>query len=348
MNDELKQLLLSSGEAGAYDKTHDNITEELHITSIRDAETLLQRYMGPSGSRMRQKIVEYLTTAENRVTADPDRYHNFIMDLFRVGDYTSGLQVCEYVLEYAPGNMDILADALKACGDACQFDLGEAYLDRAMRMATVRWNWRMFLYAVDFLKTKLQAYPADNNLFERASSLAKEYMRCFPTDERGYNQYAELLICVNRREEAIDRLLDFVFETKPGGNFYSKLVCPQCCVTLLELLDGTNDYEKIIAICDRGLAYSAQVQPSASIGYFVYRKALAMDAKIHDMGVFSEMDIQQVLAFYQAAYDLNQDRQYARTIEMRYALLRIHVATNHFRPLIKRRLYVEDLGDIMD
>ena len=68
--------------------------------------------------------------------------------------------------------------------------------------------------------------------------------------------------------------------------------------------------------------------------------ALALDAKAHDEQFRVPDTIAQALGMYQAAYDLNQDRVYERTIERRYAVLRPYA--KDFQPLVRRKLYVEE------
>lgn len=320
--------------------------EEMFITSVKEANVLLQMNMTPKGAKYRRRLVEYITDPAHKVMIEPDVFHNFIMDLCRCGDFYAAVDVCEYILGYAPKNMDILADMMKACGDSCQFDLGESYLKKAQEIPEKFWSWRMYLYSVDFLKTKLQAYPDDQELFERAKVLAEQYIKNFPADEHGYNQLAEIYLCVNDRQMAIDKLDEFIFRTQPEGKIRkgSCLICAQCCVTLLNIMDGSNDYDEIIKICDRGLECTTQEQPSASIGFFIYRKALAMDASLKSVS-YKEGAVKEVLTNYQIAYDLNQDRDYRLTIEKRYALLRAHLEDDKFVPLKKRKLFIDEDAD---
>ena len=181
----------------------------------------------------------------------------------------------------------------------------------------------------------------DGNLYQRALALADEYMKVFPYDEHGYNQKAELLIMMNEREKAIAELKRFIFATRPDEmDSRSELITAQCCVTLLSILDDSRDYDFIIQICDRGLRNTTQQQPSASIGFFVYRKALALDAKAHAQNFESETTVKLALKFYQSAYDLNQDRSYGRTIEQRFAVLRPYA--KEFEPLVKRKFFVTE------
>ena len=332
-NELMKQLALLNA------MRNDDDDGEMFVSSVKEANYLLKQHMDPSGAKYRIQLVNYITDPRNRVLSEPDIYHNFIMDLFRVGDYDAAIKVCDFALKDAPKNMDILGDAMKACGDSSQFKRGEEYLDIAMSIPMHHWSWRLFLYSIDFIQTRFKANPDSEELYERAIDLAEQYIKYFPNDEHGYNQIGEILICANRRTEAIEKMKEYIFETKPDGP-RSALICAQCCVTLLNLLDDSNQYDEIIDICDKGMLNTAQEQPSARIGYFMYRKALALDAKAHVEHFRIPKTIASALQCYQVAFDLNQDRDYANTIQQRFALLRMHA--DEPVNLIKRPLYVEE------
>ena len=315
--------------------------EEIYVSSVEEAIRLLQLHMTPNGAKYRRKLVEYMTNEENEVFGECDVYHNFIMDLFRVGDYYLALLVCDFALELAPTNRDILADAIKACRNSSQYERGEKYLSKAEELDYSIWTYRLFLYSIDFLQGKMNAFPSDMGIFDRADKLANEYIKKFPFDEHGYNQKAELLIMQNKRAEAIRLLYNYIIDLKPEDREGSRLVCAQCCVTLLNLLDDSNNYELIINICNEGLKNSAQEQPSARIGFFMYRKALAMDAMLHEKRFTGNpREVIDGLRWYQTAYDLNQDMTYKNTIEQRYTILMSHA--DKYIPLIKRDLFVTD------
>ena len=333
-NDMMENLALLNALRGAQDDSD----EEMYVSSINDAIILLQQHMNPSGARYRRDLVDYITNPANRVLSECDVYHNFVMDLFIVGDYDLALKVCDYALASAPYNRDMLGDAIKACGDSSQFEKGDAYLEKAIEIPLDKWSFRLFLYGVDFLKTKLNAYPLDESLYKKALELTDAYIENFPFDEHGYNQKAELLVMMNHRAQAIAELKRFILDVQPDArDSKSELITAQCCVTLLNILDDSNDYDFIIKVCEKGLRNTAQEQPSAAIGFFVYRKALALDAKAHSENFKIPETITNALKFYQSAYDLNQDRQYSRTIEQRYAVLRPFA--ENFQPLIKCGLY---------
>lgn len=344
MNEELlkmlrmQQLLQSQGDEAAGEADEAEKEEEMYISSFKDAYGMLKLYLTPSRARQRQRLVQYVT--ENRLQGNCGLIHNFLVDLFRAGDYQQSLSLCDMALAFAPHHRDILGDAIHACSECGQFQTGMHYLEIAKEIPTDYWSQRLFIYSIDFLKTMLEAEPTDRGLFEQAMELAEEFIRVFPFDQHGYNQKAELLDTMNRRREAIQALEEAIYSTSPDQNDRrASLVCAQCCVTLLNLLDDSSDYDRIIEIAEMGMKHTTQEQPSASIGFFMYRKALALDAKAH-CDNFRKETVNSALRFYQAAYDLNQGRDYARTIEQRYAVLRPHAES--FTPLVKRPFFVEE------
>lgn len=338
---------------------------EIKVTSLRDANILLQKHLTQYDGIYRKKLVDYITDPDNRVLSESDLYHNFIIDLFQAQDYDISLKVCDFALQRAPYHRDILGDAINACGSSSQFEKGIGYLERAFEIDRNAWSSRLFLYSIDFLK-KLQSaymgnikafydrlhkenlkYPFSKAPYELAMDLVDLFITVFPYDEHGYNQKAELLILMNNRAEAERVLKEFLFDTRPDKkNAKSRLVSAQCCATYLNLLDASNQYDEIIRVCNQGLQNTTQEQPSAQMGYFMYKKAEAYDAKAHNDGFTNPEYIIDALQFYQAAYDLNQDRNYSRTIEQRYAVLRAYATREHsrvnFRPLIKRGLFVRE------
>ncbi len=315
----------------------------MFVSSLQEANLLLDMHASPGDARYRRQLIDYITDPENEVFASCDNYHNFLMDLFRMGEYFIALKVCDFALKLAPLNRDILGDALKACGESSQFDRGDQYLAVAETIPTKFWSFRLFLYSIDFLKEKLDAYPGDTAIYDKALALSNEFISCFPYDEHGYNQHAELLIAMNKRDEAIADLKRSIMEIQPDpNNRKSALICAQCCITLLNLLDDSNDYNHIIEVCDTGLRHTTQEQPSANIGFFMYRKALALDAKAHQEEFRAPDTLIQAMNCYQAAYDLNQDRGYAKTIEKRFAVLKPHAAKHGYTdPLVVRPLSVK-------
>lgn len=321
-----------------------NDNEDIQLASFSDVIILWDSHRGPSGVEYRKNLIDRLIASD--VRADPRLIHNFIMSLFDYHDYRFALQLCDYVLTLAPFSRDILADAVKSCGELCEWELGITYLSKANAIPKDRWNDKLFTYVGEFLKARFNAYPNNNLYYEEALTLAKEYIHYFQHDEHAYSLKAELLVSAQHRQEAIDFLLDTIrngYSDNNNRNEKTRIVATQCCVELLQLLDDTCDYDLIIEICNKGLRYTHD-QASARIASFVYRRALAYDAKAYAENFSNEKTILNALAEMQSAHTLvtngkviaNEDK----ILEDKYEALRPY-AGNKFVPLIKRSLTIE-------
>lgn len=319
-------------------------SDELDITSLNDAMALLEAHHGPNGALYRQRIVASLIN--NDVRGLPALYHNFIADLSRCGEHLLILQLCDHLLALAPYDRDILADAIDACGESCNWDLGMEYLAKAQSIPKERWNDKLFLYSGMFLKSRFNAYPGNDSYFDEAMTLAEEYIHHLQYDEHGYNLKASLYISAQRRQDAIDFLIDVIrngYSSNEVKNEKTRIVATQCCMQLLDLLDDSCDYDLIIEICDKGLRYTHE-QASARIPAFAYRRALAYDAKAYVDG-FRQETITAALAEIQSAHTLvTNDRSIVnenKVLEQKYEALRRY-AGEKFIPLKRRPLTVED------
>lgn len=354
--DEIKEMLGALFEAfqqlsqrvdrlesvASFDKEDDG---NLFVATLADAEILLDSNHGPSGAKYRKKLIDGLI--KNDVRDDPRRYHNFISALSGCGDYRLILRLCDYLLTFAPLDRDILADAILTCGKLCEWELGMGYLSKAELISKERWNDKLFIYTGEFLKARFNAYPNDDAYYQDAMSFAEEFINYCKHDEHAYSLKAELLVYAQRRQEAIEFLLDTIrngYSDDEEKNEKTRIVATQCCVDLLELLDDTCNYDLIIEICDKGLRYTHD-QRSARISSFVYRRALAYDAKVYAQNFANKDDIVIALMHMQSAYTLvtngeiiaNEDK----IIEDKYEALRPY-AGEKFVPLIKRSLAISE------
>lgn len=318
---------------------------DLFVATLADAEILLASNHGPAGAKYRQKLISSLI--KNDVREDPRRYHNFISALSDCGDYRLIIQLCDYLLAFAPLDRDILADAILTSGKLCEWDLGMHYLSKAELIPKARWNDKLFIYAGEFLKARFNAYPNNETYYQDAMALASDFINYCKHDEHAYSLKSELLVSAQCRQDAIDFLLDTIRNGYSDDNNKiekTRIVATQCCVELLQLLDDTCDYDLIIEICDKGLRYTHD-QASARISSFVYRRALAYDAKAYAENFSNKETILKALMHMQSAYTLvtngkaiaNEDK----IIEDKYEALRPY-AGDKFVPLIKRSLTVSE------
>ena len=341
----LKQLSkrVDELERSSLSKAEDD--EELNITTLEDAMVLLSHHEGPSGALYRQKIVASLI--KNGVRGLPAKYHNFITQLSHCGEHTLIIQLCDYILTFAPYDRDILADAIDACGDSCNWELGVEYLSKADAIPKEKWNDKLFLYSGLFLRTRFNAFPNNDTFYDEAMAIADDYIQFLKYDEHGYNLKASLYISAQKREDAVAFLLQVIrngYSDKDVHNEKTRIVATQCCMQLLDLLDDTCDYDLIIEICDKGLRYTHE-QASARIPSFAYRRALAFDAKAYAEEFKNKDTILTALSEIQTAYTLiTNDRSIAnedKTLEQKHEALRPY-AGDKYVPLIRRSLTVEE------
>lgn len=338
MDEEMMQKL-------AFMQAMNNSEEDVFVSSIDEADTFVILHSSLSDARIRRRLVDFITDEENNVWGAADEYWNLMMRFFAVRDYYSVIRLCDFALRIYPRNADLLACMIRACGACGNYTLGMEWLNQADQLERRWWSSRLFHYSIIYLQEKLKNHVGDSDqTLKQGLEMVNDFIRYFPYDEHGYNQRAELLIIANRREEAIRDLQNSINDVQPDPNDrHSSLVASQCCVTLLNLLDDSNDYALIIDIANKGLLNTTQEQPSSSISFFMYRKALALDA-IAVLDKFSNPNkVKEALLAYQSAYDLNRDREYARTIERRYAILYAHADTkDNIGRLVRRPLFVSE------
>lgn len=299
-------------------------TADLDIASVKEAREFVERHMDAGEGNYRTRVVDYITDLENHVTGEPHHYHNLINGFFVIGDYYNAQRLSAYALTIYPYNIDLLANAIRSASGCCDESVTDKYLAEAEKIDKKYWNWRLFLFSIEAYRLKMSKCPVGKMEanYKKALNLTKEYQKYIPADERGYNQEAEILLLANDVAGAREILAKAITQGyEKNGKLY-RLVAPQCCVTLLDsILEDTVDYEEIVAVSKAGIQFTAQEQPSSEMGYFVYRWALALDAKQISIGYVDPQGIQNAMRMYQCAYELNRGRSYARTIEKRYKIL---------------------------
>ena len=215
----------------------------------------------------------------------------------------------------------MLANALRALSYEADGSKFEQYYNQANEIDRKYWNWRLFLFSIKALRVKMDRVLPDNRdaILEEAKELARSYAQCFPNDERAIDALAELYILENDRAEAIHILQSAIDGTEH--------IAPQCCVTYIDLLDPVKDAKQIISVSKKGIRDTCRDQPDASIGYFLLRQALAIDAEIsaeaarNGYSKVNEQDLCETVKLYSCAYSLLQNETYRNTIESRCRIL---------------------------
>lgn len=335
-----------SNSEEADDKSKSKV-KDLSILSIDDARRLLARRGGFGKAKFTRKIAEVIIDSDNYISSEGCAdVINLVSDFSKLGDQYSALKICDYFLTMFPYNADLLSYGVLCAAHSGQFDKGQTYIDALNEMKNENWTWRAFLYTAIYYKERATVgSPSEiDSLREKGIEICHSYQEILPFDERGFNQEAEILLDSNKITEAIDILKKIIFGSVIINGENVKIKAPQCCITLLSIIKDTTDYDLIIKTAMKGILYTTQDQPSSNIGYFTYLMALAKDAIVTENEYNNKAEIENVLSYYQCAYDLNRDRSYAKTIEVRYAIL----SQNPKNPITGKPLLKRDLVCDMD
>lgn len=286
----------------------------------------------------------------------PSQYHNESVDAASMSDDRSEpFSIVSEGLSLYPYDIDLLADAvlygpvgkpkqwvdegdLQALSEGSAKDIlsGKPKLlyseDFCLALMTRKkyWNWRAFVYVIDYLKERRVTIIGDlekvRQSFDLAVKLAREFVERFPEDDRAYNELAEALIESGRRVEAEKTLREAIF--KKG---LPETALAQSCLTFMDMLMERGAYDEALVVARKGQVATAQAQPSTSVGYFIFCEALIRDAQFTEKHIDEpsiqegneEEEIEKILSLYETAGELLQGKDaYLRTINWRTSLLK--------------------------
>lgn len=265
-------------------------------------------------------------TIKDRISGSEDDYHNLSVEFCQHNCTPFAEAIAIMGVEVYPMSTNLLADAIKysqLIGDSqgCQTGLG--LLDNIDRKY---WNWRTFVFVIDFLKNSLSSV-SNIEEYEKNLNEAKKYIAEFrnyiPHEERSFVAEAELYEKQNKHAEMIEALKKGISTVR---------VAPQCCMKLANAYLELGEYEKVYEYAQKGLLAATQDQPTVSIGYLYYLSALAMDAgriKARQEGKhIDENNIKSILFAYQTADKLfinegRTDVPYRNTISAKLIMLKM-------------------------
>lgn len=280
-----------------------NLMHSYEVTTIDAAEERWKDNDNVLHSRLCRHMVEWIADPENEVTGEAVEYYRLIDATLSSCDYHSGVRIAELGLAKYPYNVDLLANAVRISGKSGAFDKGEAWLQQLEEIGRKYWDWSSYLYAVELLRAEMSRTigPEREQLTKRILQMCDDFIAAFPREDRAYNEKAEVLIELNRLDDAKQVLQNTIFNAVDGK---SPILAPQCCLTYLRnLLNSSNDYDLIIKVATQGLVATATDENSAHFGYFVYRIALAKDAQVVDSGFDNRDKVKEALDWYQNAFD---------------------------------------------
>lgn len=292
----------------------------------------------------RRVIAEYVLDHKNEMSGDSADWHNLINDFFNSKDFGSALAIAEAGLERFPNDASLLADAIRSAGHIGNWKKGDELVCRAEQPDyRADEDWTLAVYLADYLCEKAHTQKAEdrNSTYERAIKCVRDAKRRLPPDDRLINKEAEILIEAGKADEARNVLEDAIFRRDTitdGVPDPNRIPVAQCCLTYLDkILNDSCEYDKIIKIADAGIRFHKIKQRPVKVGYFFYRKALAMDGKIHSATVgdqatgFGNADyVRNTMRTYAIAYALNRQGEFRDVCRENFLVLSAMAGVDDF------------------
>ena len=311
--------------------------DAFNFATVAEAEELIDRYLsggGGNGGELR-RVADWLLVHGEGLSETANDWHDLIMHFIRCNDYRYVYKLAMRALERFPFDASLLGDAVQATGKGGFWKEGEQVIAQAQRLPKRYWNWYLCCWICEFYLSLATASDPEQRsaIIAKGVEVAEDCRRQFPLEERIYNQEAELLIADCRIDDARRVLEDAIYNPhRANDGTEHGILCPQCCITYLEsILEGTNDYDRIIDIARRGTKNAASKESSTKVGYFVFREALALDGMIHEeeershaRGFGNQDLVRQALETYKLAYELRKREgmtMNCRTIRERFDIL---------------------------
>jgi tetratricopeptide (TPR) repeat protein len=290
------------------------------VLSIGDAHNLAPENIGDPRDRQLLKDIYRFATENKDILGDDSDYHNLSATYAKSDDYLAAFGIVEKGLTQYPYSIDLLADALHYGSYCMKTDKCEDYLEKLLSRPFSLWNWRTFTFVIDYFLDSINWIGVDDikTAMEKALNIAKKYQETLPHEERSYFAEADIYLKQSSYELAESVLHKAVFES-------GKLVSPQCCMKLADILSEKGEYDKVIEVVKRGLTVTAQDQPSVRTGYLCYLSALAKDALINQEQCYDNKErVADAFADYRIAFSLlGSTPTYISNIQTRTQILSV-------------------------
>jgi len=207
-----------------------------------------------------------LVVSSSSIIGDDDSFHNLAVDFARNKFEQWALEVVKKGLDFFPLSTDLLADYIRYAIDSNDYAGCSEYYDRLLAIPKSQWSWRAFDFSIDyhlFLVKKEQGKGAGSENIATIRSLANDFQRYLPHDERGF--FAEAVICrefpqsaEKSREEELSVLTNALM--KVG-------VAPRCALRCAEIYKEQAKYPEAIQALKRCITDSSAQHFSLNLGY---------------------------------------------------------------------------------
>jgi tetratricopeptide (TPR) repeat protein len=329
-NDELK--MFQEEDADQPETNCDIDQQTIAIQSVDDIHNRLSAFSGDKNtiSEFAGKLYNALVSYKDRILGMDSDYHNLSVEFAKRECPQYALGTAKLGAQRFPFSTTLLADIILYGQKVCAFDDCEKAFNRLHQIPHAYWEWRSFVFAIDYLKDSL-SWVQSIEIYEKNRSNAFELIKVFketiPFDERAYVAEAEMYTLVSDIEKAISVLETAIKKVE---------VAPQCCLKLADLYLDLGKYEDVLKTAAIGIRATTQGQPTASIPYFFYVSALARDALLHieatrnypstKNGFMDNSAVTDALTDYNIASELfliQRRFEYSQTIKMRSRILEI-------------------------
>lgn len=281
----------------------------------------------------KRRVARWVWEHRAELSGRPGDWHMLVNAYYDVDDYRSALLVAQAGLERFPSDATLMADTLWCAASLGDWETGDRQLALVEQEDHRAWEkWSLAVYVSDYLRAKAHAQDAAarGRTYQRALDFVRGAEKRIPATDRLINCEAEVLIDSGDLEGAREVLEDAIFMSDYAGESRNpkRRPVPQCCVTYLEdILAESCDYETIIRVCDAGVRFATVPTDSTKVGYFLFRKAEAMDAQMladaagRGAKGFSPERVREVLRTYSLAYKLHSSTTYRSICRDRFMIL---------------------------
>lgn len=307
------------------------------VASARDARVMMgsghlaQVY---SEDRSHKDLVaQWVWDHRKEIAGDAADWHNLYAAYNEKGLVRSAMQMALAGLERFPRDASLHADVIWSAADLGDWETGDEHLalvEQADNRAGE--DWTLAVYVADYLRAKARTQGAEDRkaTYQHALEFVRAAERRIPAIDRMVNSEAEILIDAGDIDGACEVLEDAIFMSDYDGSARNPRRRPvaQCCITYLQtILADSCDYETITRVCDAGVRFAAIPSESTNMGYFMYRKAEAMDGQMladaagRGAKGFSPDRVREVLRTYSLAYKLCESTTYRSICRKRFMIL---------------------------
>lgn len=263
-------------------------------------------------------------TATDKIRGSEMDFHNLSVEFSKQGCAMYAAEIAAMGIEAYPLSTDLIADQIKYCQKIGNKKKCQEGFDLLNRIDRKYWNWRTYVFVIDFLKDGLSSaknvtdYEED---IKKAKAIIADFKTHIPHDERSYVAEAEL----HENQGEFDTAMKVLEEATE-----KVAVAPQCCLKLADMKLERGAYSEVEKYARTGILMATEEQPSVSVGYLYYLLALAMDAnriKSRQAGnLVEDVQIQKIVNAFHTADRLllNEGRpnvSYRKTIKSKLIVL---------------------------